>query len=74
MKIETVIKKVGNYHNLVRENISKIRDLLESVEDYELQRATSDWDERFEDFLDSEGSIDELVELLDAIQYLEVDE
>ena len=73
MKKDTVIKNIHKHHNNLLEVCGKIRDLAYQVEDPELCELVDTWYQSFEEFVDGDGNVEELVESVENVFEVEPD-
>lgn len=67
MKKETAIKKLSTKHSDILECIQKLRDIVFSIDDDELNEDIEAWTSDFEAYLDGDGSITWLIEKIEHV-------
>jgi len=67
MKKETAIKRVTSLHNQFLEVVQKLKDLVYTIDDPELCEQIDQWGDQFEEYLDSDGSIDPIIESIEGV-------
>ena len=67
MKKDVAVKRITNLHNTILENVQKLRDYVHNFDDHDICTEADDWCERVEEFLEEDGSVNDIIELLDNI-------